>query len=359
MTSARSRLVVASLALLLVLAGVPGPAAADSRAGGTVIVAEDETVTGGLEAFGGSVVVRGTVDGDLAALGGDVRVIGEVTGDVSAVGGDVAISGRVGGDLNAVGGSVSVARGAEIVGDFTAATGAVALDGAVGGSASLGADDIALGPTASVAGDLRYDGSLTRAEGASVGGAVVREELGVGPVVLDRPFVGDRTFDPWGFAVNLLAGAALVAVFPRFSRGVAARIADSPLRTGGVGLLTLVAVPVALVLVAVTVVGIPLSFVGAILFGLAAWAGALYGRFAVGAWLAAAADVDDQWVALVAGFVAVALAVRIPFVGGLVDLAVFLLGLGALALSLRAAYRGSRPGTPEVDAVDESDVRPA
>ncbi|WP_458209401.1 hypothetical protein [Haladaptatus sp. NG-SE-30] len=52
------------LVLLLVFATIPGIAAAESRAGGTIVVEEGETVKG-LEAFGGTVIVRGTVDGDL------------------------------------------------------------------------------------------------------------------------------------------------------------------------------------------------------------------------------------------------------------------------------------------------------
>ncbi|WP_210424126.1 bactofilin family protein [Halorussus ruber] len=275
MNSVLKQLVAVSLVFLLVVSTTAGVAAADPRAGGTVVGAEGETITGGLEAFGGTVVVYGTVGGDLT-----------------------------------------------------------------------------------------YDGKLSLAEGATVSGAVTRDNLGTGPVVFERPLAGSGAFDLYGFVVSLAAAAALLVVFPRFSRGVATRATESPLRTGGVGLLALVAVPVALVLLAITIVGIPLSVIGAVLFGLAAWAGALYGRFAVGSWLAELADVNNQWVALVAGFVAVALVVRVPILGGLVDLAVFLLGLGALALSLRSAYRGSRPetfegGEGESEEVDDSGVRPA
>jgi len=84
-----SRGIALLLALLVVLAVVPGVAAAESRSGGTVVVAEGETIDENLEAFGGTIVVHGTVNGDLSAFGGDVLVTGDVTGDVSVFAGNV------------------------------------------------------------------------------------------------------------------------------------------------------------------------------------------------------------------------------------------------------------------------------
>jgi hypothetical protein len=117
-----------------------------------------------------------------------------------------------------------------------------------------------------------------------------------------------------------------------------------------------------LVAVALTVVGIPLSLLGALLFAMVAWVGSLYGRVAVGAWLASLADVEHRWLSLVAGFVVVALVARVPVVGGIVEFVVFLLGLGALSLAVYGRYRRSRPGDAvEADdaPVDESAGRPA
>ncbi|MFB6171979.1 MAG: polymer-forming cytoskeletal protein [Haloarculaceae archaeon] len=357
--STRSRASIATLlVLVLVLAAVPGLAAADTRTGGTVVVERGQTVRGGLDVFAGSVVVRGTVQGDLSAVAGDVTVAetGRVTGSVSAASGNVRVDGTVDGDLDAGAGSVVIGQTGAVGGDLRVGAGNVAVDGTVGGSAVIGADTIVLGDGASIAGDVRYDGTL-RDQGATVGGRVIRDDsIATGPTVAvdDRiPGVLRGVFAVYAFLVNLVAGAILLLVLPEFSDRVAAQAVDRPLASGGVGLLAVVAVPAVLVLAALTIIGIPLSVVGAILFGLVAWVGALYGRFAVGTWLLSYTDVENRWAAFAVGLLLVALAIRVPLVGALVDLLVLLLGLGALALVLTEKRRERRSARSATD-VDTS-----
>lgn len=340
----RTRSTVAILlSMVLVLGVFPGVVAAESRAGGAVVVAEGETIGEDLEAFGGDIVIMGTVDGDVSAFGGNIRIEGEVTGDVEAFGGNVWIAGPVGGDVEASAGNVYVQPGAEIGGSLSAAAGNVVVAGSIGGNAELAGGTVTLTPSASIGGNVQYavgeDGQFAN-EGAAVGGTITRvRDVDAGP--WEGPQIPGWTFGVYGFLVNLALGAVLLLAFPRFSAGVAEHVGADPLRTGGIGLLTLVAVPVALVLVAITIVGIPLAIVGGLLFGVALWVALVYGRFAVGAWLLSLADVENRWGALVLGLVLLGLAARIPWVGGLVDLLVALLGLGAVASLLAARYRGT------------------
>ena len=100
--------------------------------------------------------------------------------------------------------------------------------------------------------------------------------------------------------------------------------------------------PVVLVALAVSVVGIPLSILGAFGFAAVVWIGIVYGRFAVAAWLRSAIDLDNRWLALIVGLVGGAALSRLPIVGGLLDLLVLLLGLGALAAGLYGGWRTAR-----------------
>lgn len=332
--------IVALVALLVVLAGVPSVVAAqDTRASGTVVVEEGETV-GDLTVLSGTVIVRGTVDGDLTALSGTVRVDGTVTGDVSAAAGTVQIRGTVGGDVSVASGTVSVEEGAAI-GSLSVGSGDVSIDGTVRGDANIGASTISLGETAVVEGDLRYDGDLVRADGAVVQGEVVRENFGFAfaPFGLSIPW---WLLAIYGFMANVLLGAVLLLAFPGATDRVAETVAAEPVRAGLVGLLTVVAVPVALVLVALTLIGIPLTIMGAFAFVFVVWVAAVLGRYAVGAWLLAKADVDNRWAALLTGVVLLAVLTRVPILGGVFEAIVSLLGLGALALFLRDAYRARR-----------------
>ena len=343
-----SRGIALLFALLVVLAVAPGVAAAESRSGGTVVVAEGETIDENLDAFGGTIVVHGTVDGDLSAFGGDVLVTGEVTGDVSAFAGNVRIAGSVGGNVEATGGNVYLDPRAEVGGSLSAAAGNVVVAGTVGGNAELAGGTVTLAETATIDGNVEYavgeDGEFTD-QGATVGGTITRtEDLAPGP--FEEPLVPGWIFGVYGFFVNLLLGAVLLLVFPRFSGSVAARVGDDPLRTGAIGLIALVAIPLVLFALLITIIGIPLALAGALLFGLLLWVGLVYGRFAVGVWLLSLVDVENRWLGLLVGLVVLGLVAAIPWLGGLVDFVVLLLGLGAVAVLLYSGYGRRRVARP-------------
>ncbi|MFC6837362.1 bactofilin family protein [Halomarina ordinaria] len=330
------------VALVVLLAALPGVVAAETRTGGSVVVGENEVVDGDLDVFAGSVVVRGTVTGDVNAFGGSVDVDGRVDGDVNAFGGtvDVGPEGVVGGSLEAAGGDVTIA-------------------GQVDGDATVGAETVRLTDTAAIGGDLEYDGTLERSEGATVDGTVTQSDsVSVEPVPVD-PRVADLVGTVYTFLASLLFGALLLLVLPGFSRRVATTALDAPLRSGGVGLLVLFAVPLVLVLFAITIVGLPITFLGAFLFVLVAWMGSVYGRVAVGAWLLRFADVRNRWAALVVGLLVVGVLTLVPILGGLVEFVVTLLGLGALATVLYRAARGGNEGrTTATAASDEEPEHP-
>lgn len=341
MTDRSRQLVLLLIVGLLALSAMPGLAAAESRAGGSIVIDADET-TGDLEVFGGDITIRGTVDGDLQAFGGNVRIEGTVTGDVEVAAGNVYISGTVEGDAHLSAGNVQVAETATIGGNLEAGAGTVLVAGSIGGNARVGAETVTLAPTASIGGSLEYDGTLDRADGAQVGGTVTRNpDLSIGGPI---PEVPDLFFSAYFLVVNFVVGAVLLLAFPGFSRGLVDRTRERPGVTGVVGLGALVATPVALVLVAITIVGIPLSLVGLFVYLIGIWLGIVYGRYLLGAFLLSLADYENRWLALVVGLLVMVAATRIPYVGGLADLAVLVWGLGALAMGVYAAYRNRRSG---------------
>ncbi len=330
-----------ALVFVVALALLPGIAAADQRSGGSVVVGPNETVEGDLDAFGGNIVVRGTVTGDLSAFGGNVRIDGTVEGDVEAAAGNVVLgpNATVGGNVEASADTVTVA-------------------GTVDGTLDAGARSLTLARTASIGGDLTYSGDLTRESGATVGGSVTQGEVG-GSFENTGPSLPGWAFDAYGLLVNAALGAVLLLVFPVFSRSLADRASASPGRSSGVGLLALVGIPVALTLTMLTIVGIPLALAGWGLYLVLLWVAAVYGRYAVGTWLSGLAGVDNRWVGLLVGLVAVALLKQIPLLGGLVELLVVLFGLGALSMSLYGRYRGGGQGDADAPTAGDEDATPA
>ncbi|WP_439028189.1 bactofilin family protein [Haloarchaeobius sp. DT45] len=361
----RNRFVVLIVTLLVVLGSIPGTVAAEQAIAGTYVVEEGETVNG-LEVVGATVVVRGTVQGDLNGVAADVRIedSGVVTGDVNVAAASVTIAGRVDGNVNVGTATLRVLDGAVVGGKLAAGAADATIAGEIKGDVEMGADTIRLTDTAVVGGEFRYDAEeLVGVDQASIAGPVVRDEsIGSGDFGFEvASDLAEGLFVLYGFIVNLVVGAILLLVLPGFSRRVADRVTSEPVKSGGVGLLALLAVPVALVLIAITIIGIPITLVGAGLFALTAWIALIYGRFAVGTWLVERAGGENRWLALVVGLLLGALFDLLSWVGDIANLAVFLLGLGALALVLsdeigRNRDRKSPAGEESDEASDDAGV---
>ncbi|MDS0298561.1 polymer-forming cytoskeletal protein [Halogeometricum sp. S1BR25-6] len=365
-SSSVSRLLAVVVALLVFTGSAVGVASAQAQQapfGPAVTVAEGETYSGTLEAAAGTVVVAGTVDGDVQALAGNVVVTetGRVTGDVGVAAGSVTIDGTVDGDVRTASGTLLVGSTAVIGGNLEAGAGDVRLAGTVDGDVTVGADSFLVGSTAVVGGSVTYDAeTFGVADGASVAGTVTRDEN----LVTTTPVVGD----PDGFVlpesvvaaywllVNLVLGAVLLLVAPRFAARVTNVGTERTVRSGGVGLLALVGVPVALVLTLLTVVGIPLSIAGFVLFALVLWVTSVYGALVLGTWLLSLTEYESRWAALAVGLLLVALVGFVPFAGGVLQFLVLLVGLGAFALALRG--EGGETGGDSAGAVggDEAPV---
>ncbi|WP_119818092.1 bactofilin family protein [Halalkaliarchaeum desulfuricum] len=347
----RQVLVVVLVAALLLPVGV-GTVAGQSFQGaaGTVVV-EEGTTYEQVDGVAGAIVVRGTVTGDVSGAAGTIHVTetGVVEGNIEAAAGTVRIDGTVEGNVDVGAGTVEVGETARIGGSLQTGAGYVSIDGTIDGDVRAGAETIAVGQNAVIGGEFRYDAAnFERHPDATIEGDVIRDRglsgtfgpgFGVGFDGFQIPTWASVTY---GFLANLLLGALLLFAFPRFSTGVADRVAGEPLKSGGVGLLTLVAVPIALVVLLLTVVGVPLAIVGAIAFAFAIWIGVVYGQYAVGAWVLGQLGRDNRWLALVVGLLGFALLGTVQYLGGFLEFIAFLLGFGALALGLRGSYRSRR-----------------
>lgn len=172
--------------------------------------------------------------------------------------------------------------------------------------------------------------------------------------------LGVSFLDVYWQLATLVLGVVLFGVLPGFSRRVADLGAGEPVRTSGAGLVVTLVVPVVLLLVGLSLFGVPLAVVGAALYLVFWWVGAVYGRFTVGMWLLgavpralAAVDVDadvswveNGWAGLLVGAFAVGFLVQIPIAGPTVEAAVLLLGLGGVSRLAYRSYRRTERGDP-------------
>lgn len=332
--SAHRRVLTALIAMAVVVSIVPGVGAAQSGVGDSTVIESGESVSD-VSGVYGTIIIEGTVTGDVSGVAGNivVRNGGVVEGDFEAAAGSIRIAGTVRGSVSTGAGSIYLTESGLVEGDFDVGAGDVRIEGTIRGDAEIGAETIRLDEAAAIDGSLRYDGSLEGNRDA-VSGDITRDRSLGGDIVTDIQPVATWIFAINAFILNLLLGALLLGLFPKFSDGVADRVRTSPLRAGLVGIGLVVGIPLTLVLVAITVIGIPVSLAGLLAFLVFAWVGLVYGRFAIGVLLLSAVDIDNRWAGLVGGLVLAAILGQIPLIGGIVNLSIFLLGVGALAISL-------------------------
>jgi hypothetical protein len=154
-----------------------------------------------------------------------------------------------------------------------------------------------------------------------------------------------------GFGLStIMAALLLAALAARQVREAGRLISTDPLTTGLIGLLSVIAIPVAAILLMVTIVGVPLGL--GVLFAvmpLLAFAGYLTAAIWAGEWILRRAGPETPrerpFLAAIIGVVVLGLLGLVPVVGLVVTIA-SLLGFGAL---IRLAFRTFR-GTPRASA---------
>jgi hypothetical protein len=308
--------------------------------GGDVVLAA--SVTGDAVLAGGNVVVKDSVGQDLYAGGGNVSVEGAVARNARLAGGnvDVRATASIGGRLSAAGGTVNV-RG-PVGGSIEIGGGDVLIDSEVGGDVRVAAGNVRLGPRARIAGKLYHHGwvDVTRDPLAEVAGGIERREPRE-----SRARRSQSSHGGWIWSVGLVALAALIAgAFPAVATRLGAGVREKPGLAFFLGFIVLACAPVAALVLAITVIGIPiavllvLAYVILLAVGYAA-AGVLLGDAAL-ARLRAADAGRTAWrvVAAAAAALAIALLARVPFVGWLFAFAAILVGIGAIAVAIADRY---------------------
>jgi hypothetical protein len=380
MLGRRWRLRQPGLRLLIVLLALSLPSfAMEHRHGQFVTVAANETVDDTLLATGDTVRVEGVVNGDLLAFGQTVEVRGTVKGDVVTGAKRVVVTGTVEGriynfsqslDLEGQLGhslygfaqSLRVDDRSHVGEGVVVAAGEVSLEGDVKRSVDImgsGNADV----SGSVGRDLTVFGgrSLTLTDTARVGGnlsARVRElkdvHIADGATIAGKrdiqlqvrqsPYSHPRFYfhQAIWFASAMLVGWLGLVFFPGFFRATTQAV-GSGWTSLGLGIGVLAGAPVAMIVIAITLVGFPISLMLLVVYLTAVylakiWVGAFLGWLL----LKPAGGTKGDWVlGLLVGLLIITIVGYIPYLGGLVRLGVVCLGLGAFAAQL---YRASRPG---------------
>ena len=256
------------------------------------------------------------LDGNLTILGGTVTLEANsrVTGNVVLLGGTLNVNGNILGNLNTLGGSLFLESQAVIDGNLSM----------IGGS-------------------LHRD-SQAQVLGQTLNGGINPFNFNLPDLPFTyNPFSGFQPiFNLFSTFINIIIMAALailvVLIWPRPSERVAHAVGSQPLITGGLGLLTAIVLPALLIVLLVTIILIPASFLGFLVLGVAV----LFGWFAVGlevgkriaelfkqTWQPAlSAGIGTLAITFIASFIG-----SVPCVGWLVPFLIAVVGLGGVVIT--------------------------
>jgi cytoskeletal protein CcmA (bactofilin family) len=356
---------------LITLAGII--TATFTLGAGVVFAINNDSIVSGttnktIYQVGRDVVITGTVNGDVFCAGQTVNVDATVNGDVICAAQTVTVNGTVNGNVRLAGQTVNLGA------DVKRAASLAGQDVTVQNNARIGSDLSLAANTANVDGRVGRDISgathtliLTNTVGRNVDARVAKLELQssavingnltyTAPVTTDLhnaggKVLGSQTFHKapnnkhamrWGawFAWHVYVSVALavlslvlVAVFPRAINRWNKQAESHFWPALGVGFVSMFVVPLIIVALFISLVGIPLG-----ILVLLSWLAAMLLTAPLAAYYVGSRITPSEKripLVMLVGVVVLAVVCQIPFLGWVVTVIAYWLGLGVVLLNVR------------------------
>jgi len=380
-------LIITALVVLLVIP-VTTARAFDVKSGNNIIIEADETVKGNFYAAGAQIVVDGTVTGDVICAGstitingtvtGDVicagssiTINGEVKGDVRSVSSELSINGQVGGGLTSFGSSINLNNDATIGSNVLAFGAAMRADGPINGDLQFFGASLLINNK--ITGDVNFYGqsqsehnnnkpAITLRGGTVIGGDLYYYE-GVETVINDGASISGETivtkpkkyepksgkeilnlfpiwFSVWSIFAGLIIAIIFVSLFPKQTNTTLSMMLKKPVASIGWGLVWVMLTPIIIILLLITIIGIPLAIFFATLFIAMCMLAKVFAGIGVGAFLARWFEwkISLYWQTVV-GIILAVLIFEIPFIGWFLGIIAFFWAFGGIIMHKREIYK--------------------
>ena len=315
-------------------------------------ITSDSTVSGDLTTAGGNLILRGSTTGSVNAAGGDIAIDTQVGNTLRVAGGNITISGPVNKDVVIAGGNITIAKTASIGGDLLFAGGTLKVEGPIKGKILMAGGTVILSGV--VDGDVEGNvGTLMIEDGAEIKGDV-EYTSSQRAIKKDGAIIrGQETFHAeeknnqqlvssifkttiLKLITDILFALLLVYLFPGVLRRIIQLATSQKVRSGltGLGILFLGPV-VSLFLLFILWLGISSWLLYFLLLVLAL----MIGKFILGWWALKwwygreKKEYVLDWKVAIVGPALTALLAFIPVLGWIILAALYLISLGALALS--------------------------
>lgn len=323
---------------------------------GTSVTITD-SVPGDVMVAGGTLEFDGVAGGSYLGAGRTVSVAGEVGGSVRAAAFSVDLDAIVARNVTLAGERVTVGESTSIggntylagnrirfsgaaVGDVVASGGEVVIAGEIGGDLQIEATGVTIEPDAVIRGEVRYrvrkDAEPAVSPDATVdGGLVPLAAMDEG----EGSGLGSLLFKVLAFVLTALVVVVLV---PNSATEAAETLMDRPIAALLRGLLWLFLAPVLVIVLAISLVGLPLALILAAAYGALFYLAPIVPALWVGDRLARrpeAKGVSRLILPTAVGATIIVLALLLPWIGFLVRIVLTCAGIGGLALLIGARRR--------------------
>ena len=379
----RVRIAAGALGLLALLCTASATLAADGslrRIGARIDI--DDANLPGLWAWGADVKVKGRSSGRILLVGANVALDAEVSDNVYVAGANAGVAGKILGDLSVYGSQVVV--GSNVQGALTGMGSrlTVTSDSRIGGETSLSGGDVtfagaAAGPlrieatsveiSGQVKGPLRIEATRVHFtdsaridadaeiytvadpvidKGAKILGklnrrslprfSIERLEAASGPMAGIVPML-------YLLGSSLMAGLMFLWLGRGGVEGAIDELIDSPAASGGWGLVALIGLPIAVVLLSLTIIGAPIGALALLALPLFLLLGYACAGLGLGEWffnrLGEPRSAGMRALHLLVGLVALGAAGLIPWAGPVILAIAAICGFGALLRMLNDRMR--------------------
>jgi cytoskeletal protein CcmA (bactofilin family) len=226
--------------------------------------------------LGGSFILEEgeVIEGDLFVLGGTAKLSqgSTVQGEIMVLGGTLTVDGKVEGSINVVGGLVSLGSSAHVEGDIN--TLSAQLNQEEGAIVDGKVNSLTNGPYSVI-----VPGSFQLPNWGGIPAITLPKD--VGSPRLDLRL--NPLWDALWWLIRSFIWAALAVLVALFVPKPIGRVADTavhtPVVTGGLGCITILIAPLFLILLAITICGLPISVLG----GFILWIAWGFGVIVIGA----------------------------------------------------------------------------
>ncbi|MFZ5968220.1 MAG: hypothetical protein ACOYVK_13735 [Bacillota bacterium] len=315
---------------------------------GTDDFTNEGTVKGDIIVGAGRSEIGGRVDGDLRIGTGNGSITGEITRNVTAFAGELILeeSAAVDGNFNAFAGNLRI--DGIVGGDLKAGVETLHINNQIKGDVEVSVGSLDFGPLAKIDGDLIYtsEEEMTVPEGIVSG--KIEHKIPTDKAAQDvakRVEKGAKVFHVAAKAISMLGyliiGTILVLVFGDFMKRTAATLEEKPWHSVGIGVVGLVTLPIASILVMITVIGIPLGLITFMLYGIMVY----LAKLPAGIWIGQKILKNEEkpLLPLLLGIIILMLISYIPYLGALVSLVAILFGIGSFLYNLRESIAKEKP----------------